>query len=73
MDWDLSYSTTVQLRNNGFWDPDEPVDLVNRGWLEPPAKGIHGKYSYPTASNSLLIEDNKLVRTSSRDIANCLC
>ncbi|KAI1130214.1 hypothetical protein F5Y10DRAFT_276210 [Nemania abortiva] len=31
----------VKLRRNGYWDPSEPVDLVRRGWLEPPAKGIH--------------------------------
>lgn len=33
----------LQLRRNGYWDPDEPVDLVSRGWLEPPARGIHGE------------------------------
>ncbi|TPX14160.1 uncharacterized protein E0L32_000554 [Thyridium curvatum] len=39
----------VKLRRNGFWDPDEPVDLLKRGWLEPPARGIHVDLTFEQA------------------------
>ncbi|KAF4418502.1 hypothetical protein F53441_14476 [Fusarium austroafricanum] len=39
--YSLANEWVLQLRRNGYWDPDEPVDLVSRGWLEPPARGIH--------------------------------
>lgn len=44
----------LQLRHNGAWDPDEPVDFESRGWLEPPAKGIHGR-SHPISSAIALL------------------
>ncbi|KAK7413118.1 hypothetical protein QQX98_008004 [Neonectria punicea] len=42
----------VKLRHNGHWDPDEPVDLVKRGWLEPPAKGIHVGMNFQRVTRS---------------------
>ncbi|KAK0624007.1 hypothetical protein B0T14DRAFT_517387 [Immersiella caudata] len=43
----LTYN--VRLRRNGYWDPNEPVDVAARGWIDPPAKGIHVDLTFEQA------------------------